>query len=216
MSEQFSLKSSAIDSFNQCDEALSLLAKGGNVQAMEILVNRYRDFVKACSRSYFLMGADREDVIQEGMIGLYKAILGFDAEKNASFKTFARLCIKRQVVSAVKMSSRQKHMPLNTYVSLNKSDSGTDFFDNLGYVSKNNSSDPEAIVIERENVQDAHDRIDKALSEFEAKVLMYHLNGVPYGKIAVYLGKDPKSVDNALQRIKRKTEKFLLKKKFCN
>lgn len=206
----FEQSSEDFDVTEKSDESLVLLAKNGNALATEILVNRYRDFAKACSKSYFLVGADREDVIQEGMIGLYKAIMSFQAEKKVSFKTFAKLCIKRQIISAVKMSTRQKHLPLNSYVSLSGEDADFGFYEHMGLKGENGSADPEQIVIEKETVHDAHHRIDSVLSPFEAKVLMYHLNGVPYGKIAVYLDKEPKAVDNALQRIKRKVEKFLL------
>ncbi len=190
------------------DEELVLLAKSGDASATEILVNRYRNFAKTCSKSYFLVGADREDVVQEGMIGLYKAILSFKADKEVSFKTFAMLCIKRQIISAVKMSTRQKHLPLNGYVSLSGDETRVDS-DIISSQSAGDSSDPEKLVIEMETVADTHQQIDKVLSPFEAKVLMYHLNGVSYGKIAVYLDRDPKSIDNALQRIKHKVEKFL-------
>ena len=206
----FERSSEDFDSPEKSDESLVLLAKNGNAFATEILVNRYRDFAKSCSKSYFLIGADREDVIQEGMIGLYKAIMSFQAEKNVSFKTFARLCIKRQIISAVKMATRQKHLPLNSYVSLSGEDVDFGFFEHMGMQGETGSADPEQIVIEKETVHDAHDQIDRVLSPFEAKVLMHHLNGVPYGKIALLLNKEPKAVDNALQRIKRKVEKFLL------
>ena len=195
----------------QGDEALVVLAKHGDSQAMEILVSRYRDYAKQCSGSYFLMGADREDVIQEGMIGLYKAILGFEAKKNVSFKTFARLCIKRQILSAVKMSTRQKHLPLNTYVSLDDG-GGADIMEHISYTGETGGADPEQLLIEQENVLATQDRIDKALSEFEATVLMHHLDGEHYMQIATRLGREPKSVDNALQRIKHKVAKFLSQK----
>lgn len=200
-----------IDFLTISDEELVLLAKNGNGTAVETLVSRYKAFVRSCSKSYFLMGADREDVIQEGMIGLYKAILSFKAEKDASFKTFAHLCIKRQIQTAVKMSARQKHMPLNTYVSFHKEEGGVSFFDHIGYTGENHSTDPEQIIIEKEDMIDTQDQIDKVLSEFEAKVLMHHLNGVPYGEIASCLGRDPKAIDNALQRIRRKIEKIVLR-----
>ena len=197
--------------FDYCqksDESLVLLAKEGDVAATEVLVNRYRNFAKTCSKSYFLAGADREDVIQEGMIGLCKAVISFDAGKEVSFKTFAKLCIKRQIISAVKMSTRQKHRPLNGYVSLSGGDDGIDL-EYLRFQTTKESADPEKLVIEKETMSDTHEQLDKVLSPFEAKVLMYHLNGIPYGRIAVYLNKDPKSIDNALQRIKHKVENFL-------
>ena len=195
------------------EEDLVLMAQKGNEQAMEVVVNRYKGFVKARTQAYFLIGAEREDVIQEGMIGLYKAIRSYNAEKNASFKTFAELCIVRRILSAVKMATRQKHMPLNSYISLHKSDSETDYIEHMGYSGEKSGADPEQIMIEKEDMQGIGSQIDKVLSEFEAKVLMYHLNGVSYGKIAGLMGKEPKSIDNALQRMKKKLEKFLLEKK---
>lgn len=195
------------------EEELAFAAQKGDARAMELIVNRYKSFVKLRSKSYFLVGADREDVIQEGMIGLYKAIRAFKPERGVSFKTFAELCITRHIITAVKMATRQKHMPLNTYVSLNKSEGGMYFFEHVGYAGEKNGTDPEQIVIEKENVIGIEGQIDKVLSEFEAKVLMYHLNGLSYGKIAECLQKEPKSIDNALQRIKRKLEKYLLRTK---
>lgn len=191
------------------EEELIRQAKNGNAHAVELLVNRYKSFIKARSKSYFLAGADREDLIQEGMIGLYKAILGFQPERKVSFKTFAELCITRQIISAVKTATRQKHMPLNSYVSLNKNDGGMDYFEYVGSFSDKNGSDPEQIVIEREDMIGIEGRIDKALSAFEMKVLLYYLNGMSYSKIAVCMNRDAKSIDNALQRIKHKLEKLL-------
>lgn len=198
------------DSSVLTDEELVLSAKNGNGRAVEILVDRYKSFVKIRSKSYFLIGADREDVIQEGMIGLYKAILSFEPERGVSFKTFAELCITRHIITAVKTATRQKHMPLNTYVSLSHSDGGADYFEHMGYSAEKSGDNPEQIIIEKEDMIGIGGRIDKALSRFEARVLMYHLNGMSYGRIAVCMGRDPKSIDNALQRIKRKLEKFLL------
>jgi len=195
------------------EEELVLSAQGGDERALEVIVNRYKGFVKLRSKSYFLVGADREDVIQEGMIGLYKAIRDFKAERKVSFKTFAELCITRHIITAVKAATRQKHIPLNSYISLNKSEGGTDYFEHLSYTGEKSSVNPEAIVIEKEEVIGIEGEIDRLLSEFEAKVLMYHLNGLSYSKIAACLHKDPKSIDNALQRIKRKLEKFLLRNK---
>ncbi len=208
MSEMSSadLSAKCFDACQLSDESLVLLAKEGDAVATETLVNRHRNFAKACSKSYFLVGADREDVIQEGMIGIYKAIMSFDAGKDVSFKAFVKLCVKRQIISAVKMSTRKKHMPLNGYVSLDSSGEGSEF-DSLHLIT-GESADPEALMLDKEAVKDASMQIDKVLSPFEAKVLSYHLNGVPYGKIAVYLNKEPKSIDNALQRIKHKVEKF--------
>ena len=201
------------DGAERSEEELVSLAQQGHERAMELIVNRYKGFVRLRSKSYFLAGADREDIIQEGMIGLYKAIRSFEAERKVSFKTFAELCITRHIITAVKTASRQKHMPLNTYVSLNKCEGGMYFLEHMGYTDEKNGINPEQLVIEREDVIGIEGQIDKLLSEFEAKVLMYHLNGLSYGKIAERLGRDSKSIDNALQRIKRKLEKFLLQKR---
>ncbi len=212
MPENLPEKSRCQMNYLECcsDEELVVLAKGENEMAVEVLVERYKAFVRFCSKSYFLLGADREDIIQEGMIGLYKAMMSFQEEKEASFKTFAYLCIKRQIQSAVKMSARKKHIPLNNYVSLQEEESGVAFFEHIGYTGKTRSDDPEQLIIEQEEVRDAQDQIDKVLSDFEAEVLMHHLNGVPYGEIALLLHRDAKAVDNALQRIKRKIEKIVL------
>lgn len=201
-------KQADFDFSKETDEALVLLSKSGNALATEVLMNRYRGFAKACSQTYFMVGADREDVIQEGMIGLYKAIVGFDEKKDVSFKTFAGLCIRRQIISAVKMSTRQKHLPLNSYVSLD-ADEGEAAGDGSGRYGENAGCDPEQIVIERETEAFARERIEAMLSPFEAEVLMHYLNGVPYSKIATLLNREPKAVDNALQRIRHKVGKLL-------
>ncbi len=203
------LKAEKHDFLSCNDEELVLLAKVGNADAVEVIVNRYKSFVKIRSKSYFMAGADGEDLIQEGMIGLYKAIMGFNAERKVSFKTFAELCITRQIISAVKMSTRQKHMPLNSYISLNKDDGGMDYVEYAGYANEKVGSNPEQIMIEREDMIGIEGRIDKALSAFEAEVLMYYLSGMSYGKIATCMDRDLKSIDNALQRIKKKLEKLL-------
>lgn len=213
MPENYSFQTVDIDSkiSQLSDEELVLLAKDGDASAVEILVNRYKNFVKIRSKSYFLVGADREDLIQEGMIGLYKAIMSFDVKRNVSFKTFAELCVTRHIISAVKMSTRQKHMPLNSYISLNKTDAGMDSIEYSGYSVEKNETNPEQIMIEKEDIIGIEGQIDKALSAFEAEVLMYYLSGMSYGKIAVYMNRDLKSIDNALQRIKRKLEKVLFR-----
>ena len=199
-------KGTTVDFAKLKDEELVLHAKQDNALAIEMLVNRYKSFVMMRSKTYFLCGADRDDVIQEGMIGLFKAIRSFKAERGVSFKTFAELCITRQIISAVKTSTRQKHAPLNTYVSLDRGEGSV----NLERDAFKSGNDPEQIMIEKENMVGIEGQIDKALSRFEARVLMHYLNGMSYGKIAVYMGKDPKSIDNALQRIKRKLERFLI------
>lgn len=194
------------------DEEIAKRAKNGDSFACDYLVRKYKNFVKARTKSFFLIGAEREDVVQEGMIGLYKAIQSFDFEKRVTFKTFAELCITRHIITAVKASMRQKHIPLNNYVSLNKQDTGAEYLENCRADSQR-SQNPEQLVIDEENMRGVEDCMGEMLSQFESKVLAYHLNGVSYSKIADLIGKDAKSVDNALQRIKRKLEKYLRERK---
>ena len=194
------------------EEEVVIFAKNGNRAAVEYLVQKYMGYIRTRTKSYFLIGADREDVVQEGMIGLYKAIRDFDAGKNASFKTFAELCITRHIITAVKSAARQKHSPLNYYVSLNKTEDGQPVAGE-GVTGRQQDLDPEQIIIEREQFLGTESRIVEMLSGFESDVLALHLAGIPYGRIAVLLGKDAKAVDNALQRIKKKLEKQLNLKK---
>ena len=191
------------------EEEIAHLAKEGNDRATEYIINKYMDFVRLKFKSYFLAGADRDDVLQEGMIGLYKAIRDFDKDKNVMFKTFAELCITRHIITAVKSATRKKHIPLNGYVSLDKPETDYTYFESTNFWREQKGLDPEQIMIEKENVRGMEGQIDELLSPFEAQVLMYHLNGYSYSKTAELLKKDPKSVDNALQRIKKKLEKFL-------
>ena len=191
------------------EEEIVYWAKEGNDRATEYILNKYMDFVRLKIKSYFLAGADRDDVLQEGMIGLYKAIRDFDKNKKVMFKTFAELCITRHIITAVKSASRKKHIPLNGYVSLDKPETDYTYFESTNFWREQKDLDPEQIMIEKENVKGMECQIDRLLSPFEAQVLMYHLNGFSYSKTAELLSKEPKSVDNALQRIKKKLEKFL-------
>lgn len=178
--------------------------------ALEFLIAKYKNFVRAKARSYFLIGADREDIIQEGMIGLYKAIRDFRREKLASFRAFAELCITRQIITAIKTATRQKHIPLNSYVSLNKpiydEDSDRTLLDVL---HGNKITDPEELIISREEFTDIEQRMGEILSDLEWRVLMAYLDGKSYQEIADDLRRHVKSIDNALQRVKRKLEKYL-------
>lgn len=178
--------------------------------ALDYLIYKYRNFVRAKARSYFLIGADREDIIQEGMIGLYKAIRDFRNDKLSSFRAFAELCVTRQIITAIKTATRQKHIPLNSYVSLNKpiydEDSDRTLLDVL---SGSKISDPEELVISREEFIDIESKMGQILSDLEWKVLMSYLDGKSYQEIAVELERHVKSIDNALQRVKRKLEKYL-------
>ncbi|MDO9574535.1 MAG: RNA polymerase sporulation sigma factor SigH [Candidatus Contubernalis sp.] len=192
------------------DEEIAEEAKEGSSVALEYLINKYKNFVKAKARSYFLIGADREDIIQEGMIGLYKAIRDFKGDKLSSFRAFAELCITRQIITAIKTATRQKHIPLNSYVSLNKpiydEDSDRTLLDIL---SGAKITDPEELMINREEYDDIEFKMGEILSDLEWKVLMLYLEGKSYQEIAVELRRHVKSIDNALQRVKRKLEKYL-------
>lgn len=196
--------------FNKLDEEVVLEAKDGNVRAQEYIISKYERFVKAKSRSYFLIGADKEDIYQEGMIGLYKAIRDFKPDKLTSFKAFAELCITRQIITAIKTATRQKHIPLNTYVSLNKpiyeEESDRTLLDVLVGLK---ITDPEEVVISKEEMANIEKEIGKVLSDLEMEVLMSYLDGKSYQEIACDLDRHAKSIDNALQRVKRKLEKCL-------
>lgn len=195
------------------DEAIVDAARDGDDSAQEYLINKYKNFVRAKARSYFLIGADREDIIQEGMIGLYKAIRDFRNDKLASFRAFAELCITRQIITAIKTATRQKHIPLNSYVSLNKpiydEESDRTLLDVL---SGTKVTDPEELVISREEFVDIEHKMGEFLSDLEWKVLMSYLDGRSYQEIAKDLRRHVKSIDNALQRVKRKLERYLEKR----
>lgn len=195
---------------NVLDEELVLYAHEGDVVALEHLINKYRNFVRAKARSYFLIGADREDIVQEGMIGLYKAIRDFRNDKLSSFRAFAELCITRQIITAIKTATRQKHIPLNSYVSLNKpiydEESDRTLLDIL---TATKITDPEELMISREELASIESKIGEILSGLELEVLMSYLQGKSYQEIACDLDRHVKSIDNALQRVKRKLEKYL-------
>lgn len=200
----------SVDYEDMLDEEVVLLAKDGSLSAQEFLINKYKNFVRAKARSYFLIGADREDIIQEGMIGLYKAIRDFKPDKLSSFRAFAELCITRQIITAIKTATRQKHIPLNSYVSLNKpiydEESDRTLLDIL---SGAKVSDPEELVINREELSSMESKIGEVLSGLEWEVLKSYLDGRSYQEIACDLDRHAKSIDNALQRVKRKLEKYL-------
>ncbi len=195
------------------DEEIVEFAREGDDYALEYLINKYRNFVRAKARSYFLIGADREDIIQEGMIGLYKAIRDFRMDKLSSFRAFAELCITRQIITAIKTATRQKHIPLNSYVSLSKpiydEDSDRTLLD---VISGSKITDPEELVISREEFDDIEEKMGEILSSLEWKVLMSYLEGKSYQEIAEDLKRHVKSIDNALQRVKRKLERYLEKR----
>ncbi len=200
----------AIEGYGLTDEAIVEAAKDGDIDALEYLIRKYKNFVRAKARSYFLIGADREDILQEGMIGLYKAIRDYRSDKLASFRVFAELCITRQIITAIKTATRQKHIPLNSYISLNKP-----IYDEesdrtlLDVISGHKITDPEELVISREELIHIEEKIGEILSCLEWDVLTLYLQGRSYQEIAYDLDRHVKSIDNALQRVKRKLEKYL-------
>jgi len=194
------------------DEEVVSYAKNGDELATEFIINKYKNFVRVKAKSYFLVGADREDIIQEGMIGLYKAIRDFKADKLSSFRAFAELCITRQIITAIKTATRQKHIPLNSYISLNKpiydDDSDRTMLDILSGANAK-IADPEEVFINHELSGDIREKIQENLSDLESQVLMSYLEGKSYQEMARELNRHVKSIDNALQRVKRKIEKSL-------
>ncbi|MBD2872204.1 RNA polymerase sporulation sigma factor SigH [Paenibacillus arenilitoris] len=201
---------STLEYDSSTDEEIVEAVRNGDSIALEYLINKYKNFVRAKARSYFLIGADREDIVQEGMIGLYKAIRDFKGDKLASFKAFAELCITRQIITAIKTATRQKHIPLNSYVSLDKpiydEDSDRTLLD---VICGTRVSDPEELIINQEEFVGLEDKMSEILSDLERKVLMLYLDGRSYQEIAVDLDRHVKSIDNALQRVKRKLERYL-------
>ncbi len=200
----------SIDNCQKDEYDIVLKASNGDKIALEYIIKKYKNFVKAKAKSYFLIGADKEDIIQEGMIGLYKAIRDFNPDKLSSFRAFAELCITRQIITAIKTATRQKHIPLNSYISLNKplydEDSDRTLLDILSGVK---ISDPEELIISREEFEDIEGKMGEILSKLEWQVLMAYLGGKSYQEIAKELKRHVKSIDNALQRVKRKLEKYL-------
>ena len=192
------------------DEDVALLARDGVEAALELLLMKYKNFVRSKARSYFLIGADHEDIVQEGMIGLFKAIRDFRPDKLTSFRAFAELCVTRQIITAIKTATRQKHIPLNCYVSLNRpiydEESDRTLMDVLSEVQM---AGPEELLISQEDYSSVENRISEVLSDLEMEVLNSYLEGKSYQEIAQDLGRHVKSIDNALQRVKRKLEKSL-------
>jgi len=195
---------------DKTDEEIVAMAQGGDSVALEYLLGKYKNFVRSKARSYFLIGADHEDIVQEGMIGLFKAIRDYQAERLSSFRAFAELCITRQIITAIKTATRQKHVPLNSYVSLNKpiydEESDRTLMD---VIVEGHAQNPEELIIGREDIVSIRDRVDEVLSSLEQEVLTAYLDGKSYQEIADKLGRHVKSIDNALQRVKRKLEKFM-------
>ncbi len=195
---------------SKTDEEIVQMCHDGDTHAEEYLLNKYKNFVRSKARSYFLIGADHEDIVQEGMIGLYKSIRDYKPEKLSSFRAFAELCITRQIITAIKTATRQKHIPLNSYVSLNQP-----LYDEesdrtlLDIIMEGGAGNPEDMIINQEDLGNIHQKINEVLSGLEQEVLSAYLDGKSYQEIAETLGRHVKSIDNALQRVKRKLEKYL-------
>ena len=190
------------------DEEVAALAQEGDGQALAYLLNKYKNFVRSKARSYFLIGADHEDIVQEGMIGLYKAIRDFQPSRLASFRSFAELCVKRQIITAIKAATRQKHVPLNSYVSLNKPLYDEESDRTLMDVIEGRVTNPEDLYISQEDLARIQTQISEVLSDLERQVLAAFMDGKSYQGLAELRGRHVKSIDNALQRVKRKLFKF--------
>lgn len=195
------------------DEELIACVQNNNKEALDFLLDKYKELVYMKSSKYFLIGAEREDTFQEGMIGLYKAILSFKEDKHNSFKTFANMCIERQLITAIKTSNRQKHMPLNSYLSLNTSSYEEDDENEktlLDVLNNKMAEDPLDTLTKKEYYSNVENAIDRSLSDFEKQVLKKFIKGDSYIKIAEELEAPVKSVDNAIQRIRKKALKNIV------
>lgn len=201
---------SVCDEMQKREESVVSAAKNGDLNAVETLMNRYKRFVRAKAKSYYIIGADREDIVQEGMIGLFKAIRDYRNDRPSSFKSFAELCITRQMITAIKSATRQKHIPLNSSISLNKP-----MYDQesertlLDVVTNTRLTNPEDLMICREELGSIENQMGDMLSDLELKVLTLYINGRSYQEIAADMGRHVKSIDNALQRVKKKLEKYM-------
>lgn len=195
------------------DEELILMYRDGEEDAAGFIMNKYKNLVRKKASSMYILGADRDDLIQEGMIGLFKAVRDYDMGRDVNFYTFADLCVSRQMYTAVQASNRQKHLPLNTYISIYSqsanSEEGTEEYPIMNTLASQKETNPEEMVIEQENMEQMENAILKELSEFEKQVFELHLTGMTYTEIAKVLGRDEKSTDNALQRMKSKIKKIL-------
>lgn len=186
------------------DEELISRFKNGESEILDYLMEKYKNMVRKKARTMFLIGGENDDLIQEGMIGLFKAVRDYQPDRDAAFQTFASICVDRQIYNAIQSSNRQKHQPLNSYISLSEQDG-----ENEEHLGDNWGENPESIIIDQENVQDLEQEITATLSPMENQVLEYYLEGNGYGEIAQIMGKTPKSIDNALQRIRTKIREQL-------
>ena len=198
---------------NETDEMLIERLRDGERDITDYIMNKYKNLVRSKAKSMYILGADNEDLIQEGMIGLFKAIRDYDAGRDASFFTFADLCISRQMYTAVQASNRKKHMPLNSYISLyatsHEEENGRESEEFINFLGLDTQKDPEQLLIDKEYVLSLEKKIEEELSAFEKQVLDLYLTGMTYTQIARVLGRDEKSTDNALQRMKAKIRKVI-------
>ena len=198
---------------NETDEMLIERLRDGERDITDYIMNKYKNLVRSKANSMQILGAVNEDLIQEGMIGLFKAIRDYDAGRDASFFTFADLCISRQMYTAVQASNRKKHMPLNSYISLyatsHEEENGRESEEFINFLGLDTQKDPEQLLIDKENVLSLEKKIEEELSAFEKQVLDLYLTGMTYTQIARVLGRDEKSTDNALQRMKAKIRKVI-------
>ena len=186
------------------DEELISRFKNGESEILDYLMEKYKNMVRKKARTMFLIGGENDDLIQEGMIELFKAVRDYQPDRDAAFQTFASICVDRQIYNAIQSSNRQKHQPLNSYISLSEQDG-----ENEEHLGDNWGENPESIIIDQENLQDLEQEITATLSPMENQVLEYYLAGNGYGEIAQIMGKTPKSIDNALQRIRIKIREQL-------
>lgn len=201
---------------NMSDLQIISCVHNGDTLAQDFIINRYKNLVKMKARAYFIVGADTDDIIQEGMLGLYKAIREFNISKNISFYCFAEICITRQIITAIKSATRQKHIPLNSYLPLNKPIYDDKNYDNqttlLDVILGKKILTPEEQLIDKESRRYIEDNMFQSLSAFECKVISLYLKGSSYIEMAKHLDKDVKSIDNAMHRIRKKVEKILTNK----
>ena len=203
--------------YDSCtDEELIERLREGEEQIMEYLMDKYKNLVRSKAKSMYILGGDTQDLIQEGMIGLFKAVRDYDSGRDASFFTFAQLCVSRNIYSAVQRSGRKKHAPLNFYTSIYGTDNGRDgegseggFYNGMELMADGEASNPEEILIGQENMEQLQKYIDEELSPFENQVLELHITGMGYVEIAKVLGRDEKATDNALQRIRAKLKRYM-------
>ena len=193
------------------DEQLLCDYKNGNQEIMDYLMVKYKSMVRKKARAMYLLGGENEDLIQEGMIGLFKAVQDYDVDQEASFFSFARLCVTRQLYSAIEASNRKKHSPLNSYISLYEREDGEGSL--IDMMESEHETNPEELLVSQEHAKSLEERLEKDLSELERRVLYLHLMGTDYKTIAKLLDRSPKTIDNALQRIKGKMQKILEKEK---